>query len=170
MADYNYKRNTQTSFNADEEKRFRALMDRWANSTKGYKGEKFGESLKIKDVWNTPFYVSTLKYQNDTRTLEYRKEQYKNQIIEPCTIFKESDIDRWKTCDPPQPFSEKEGTYYVKGSKQIKECEACNGVGQTQCPDCEGKGEWECPDCRGKGKEWRTIEEHTHLYVLTLTV
>ena len=50
MADYNYKRNTQTSFNADEEKRFRALMDRWANSTKGYKGEKFGESLKIKDV------------------------------------------------------------------------------------------------------------------------
>ena len=93
MEKYDYKPNYQTEFSAEEENRFRKLMNKWACSIKGYNKRKFGNELKVLGVWESPIYVSTLKYQNDNRTIEQIYEKFNNQMIEPRTVFNENDFN-----------------------------------------------------------------------------
>ena len=151
MEKYDYKPSFQTEFSAEEEDRFRNLMNKWACSIKGYNKRKFGNELKVLGVWETPIYVSTLKYQNDTRTIEHIYEKYNNQMIEPRTVFNENDFNRWDVCKAPEPFSENETAYRVYGSKHIEKCVTCNGSGMMTCPTCDGRRYEICGRCGGRG-------------------
>ena len=149
MADYNYTFDKKVEFSAEEEARFRKLMDKWADSVEGYTGKKFGKELQIKEVWDTPVYVSSLKYQNDQRTIEHTYEKYKGQMMEPRTVFDQNGFNRWEVCAAPQPFTENKAAFYVRGSKYVDNCPSCHGNSIVKCGICSGSGSTYCPTCNG---------------------
>lgn len=159
MADYQYTFDKKVEFSAEEDARFRKLMDKWADSIDGYTGKKFGNELLIKEVWDTPVYVSSLKYQNDQRTIEHTYEKYKGQMMEPRTVFDQNGFNRWEVCAAPQPFSENKAAFYVKGSKYVDNCPSCKGSKMINCPTCAGTGSMLCPTCHGSGTVKEMQEE-----------
>ena len=151
MEKYDYRPNVHTEFTAEEEDRFRKLMNKWACSIKGYNRRKFGDELKILDVWDTPIYVSSLDFQCDMRIIEHVYKNYNNEMLEPRTVFTENDFNRWDVCDAPKPFTDGEASFWVPGSRHIEKCVTCNGTKTMKCTSCDN-GQLTCVRCNGYRK------------------
>lgn len=149
-----YRRETAKTFTREEENRFRELMNDMAKSVKGYTNRKIGDTLKIVNVYDTPFYKLVLKTQNDTRTTRSSYERYNGQTIPQRTVFSESDFNKWDICEAPKPYRNTNMSFYVNGSKHIENCPTCNSSGVVACNHCNGSGSVRCSKCGGSGTEY----------------
>ncbi len=153
-----YINDKSVRFTAEEEKRFRGLLDQWCDSEKGYDGERFGQKVEIKAVVQSAVYAASVQTQYDERILD-RGCQPTNRDFSP-TVTDFSQIDVWSYAGAlPTSFTQDKKSIVVDGSRQTKTCHTCSGNGRVTCPTCNGSGhvmkerriEEPCASCHSNG-------------------
>ena len=172
----NYKNTEKMTFSFEEEKRFRKLMNQWAESIKGYDRSKLGDEIKIIEVFDTPLYYAEIKTQYDNRWISNEMERLRGRDISTTPKITKDDINRWSMADYPATFTNKENSFAIQNSHYTTTCHSCIGQGKVTCSECGGRGkvkriiktEHDCPNCKGYGyiyekrsREKQVVEYYT---------
>lgn len=134
----NYNKEYRIDFTPEQEKEFRAQLDRWCKAEEGYDGPLFGQQVKILEVWQSIIYKAAHHKQFDQRILQ-RDTAPTNQQFSP-SITEYHQVDVWARAALPTTFVQKPERIIVNESRETHTCKTCGGAGKITCSECNGVG------------------------------
>lgn len=152
-----YETEHRIDFTPEQEREFRAQLDRWCRTEEAYEGPLFGQQAKILEVSRSTVYAATLRQQFDKRVLK-RDASPAQELFSPrITEFRQ--VDAWARAALPAAFEERQERIIVDESKETRTCDKCGGRGKPTCPECKGVGtvmkertvKLPCSRCNEKG-------------------